>query len=80
MFDVVFTGPAPKLFGKQLSRQDMLAMATKRGDKARTSFCSKTTLVVAPDETFGSAKLAKAADKGVKVVTYKAYLAKKVTA
>lgn len=69
-FDVVFTGPAPH----KISRATMIAACSMVGIKARTSFCSKTRIVVAPyewiKEGHETSKLCKAREQGCDIIPY----------
>lgn len=71
MFDLVFTGHHPELTREKLSQ-----LATAAGHKVRTSFCSKTTLVVASYKAAkeGTTKARKALEKGVSLMTYEDFL------
>lgn len=72
MIDVAFTGPAPF----NASRKLMLAVAQFAGLKARTSFCSKTNLVVASPEAIAknTTKVRKAREAGIPVISYHRFL------
>lgn len=70
MLDVVFTGPAPR----KISRNLMAMAARMVGCHVRSSFCSKTNLVVAPTRQFNSRKASLAAQQGVEIMTYAQFI------
>lgn len=72
MIDVAFTGAAPFTASRKL----MLTVAQIAGCKARTSFCSKTNLVVASSEAIAknTTKVRKAKEAGIRVISYHRFL------
>lgn len=71
MADLVFTGAC-----KQMTREALAARAAKCGHKVRSSFCSKTNLVVANVDLaveLGSRKVQKAVAKGVAIMSYEEF-------
>jgi NAD-dependent DNA ligase len=72
MTDLVFTGPCP-----EFSRAQLMERANALGMKVRSSFCSKTLLVVGPKEMLAegkSAKARKARELGVRTMSYEEFL------
>lgn len=71
MFDLVFTGEHP-----ELTRANLTKAAQEAGHKVRTSFCSKTTLVVGSYKAVkeGTTKARKALEKGVQLMAYDDFL------
>jgi len=72
MTDLVFTGPCPGF-----SRSQLMDRANAIGMKVRSSFCSKTLLVVGDKDmlAFGkSSKARKARELGVRTMSYEEFL------
>lgn len=70
MKDIVFTGSAPH------PREALKIMAEEVGYRVRSSFCSKTQMVVANTDLAlrdGSSKIRKAAAAGLPVMSYEEF-------
>jgi len=70
--DIVFTGAAPK----NITRAQATELAAKAGFKVRSSFCSKTEMVVANVDLAVSGKSRKlqgATEKGLPICSYEEF-------